>query len=146
MNESGGLGYEYQDDTLPYRCLLCDVIQQAFINAQGRELSVDSSGSKKFKRVAQNIKNNAVEFIESDDFEYYLELLDIDFALDGIRRLVRMGNTYNISLFRSGKFAPKLIAEQRETIRERYAQGETKAQLAREFGIHPTSVRDLVTA
>lgn len=58
MSEKGYLGYEYQDDTLPYRKLMCAMIHNA-------------------------IKN---------------------------------------------------------------AQGETKAQLAREFGIHPTSVRDLVTA
>ena len=138
MNESGGLGYEYQDDTLPYRKLMCAMIANAIKNAQGYEISTDG----KYQRCRREVVQNAIAYLLSDDFEWDMELLGLDSQTEVIRRMVTRG-TYQMPLH---KYAPKLQPEQREEIRERYAKGETKAQLAREFGIHPTSVRDLVTA
>ena len=138
MNESGGLGYEYQDDTLPYRKLMCAMIHNAIKNAQGYEISTDG----KYQRCRREVVQNAIAYLLSDDFEFDMELLGLDSQTEVIRRMVTRG-TYQMPLH---KYAPKLQPEQREEIRERYAKGETKAQLAREFGIHPTSVRDLVTA
>ena len=138
MNESGGLGYEYQDDTLPYRKLMCAMIANAIKNAQGYEMSTDG----KYQRCRREVVWNAIAYLLSDDFEFDMELLGLDSQTEVIRRMVTRG-TYQMPLH---KYAPKLQPEQREEIRGRYAKGETKAQLAREFGIHPTSVRDLVTA
>ena len=138
MNESGGLGYEYQDDTLPYRKLMCAMIANAIKNAQGYEMSTDG----KYQRCRREVVQNAIAYLLSDDFEWDMELLGLDSQVETVRQMVTQA-TYQMPLH---KYAPKLQPEQREEIRERYAKGETKAQLAREFGIHPTSVRDLVTA
>ena len=138
MNESGGLGYEYQDDTLPYRKLMCAMIHNAIKNAQGYEMSTDG----KYQRCRREVVRNAIAYLLSDDFEWDMELLGLDSQVETVRQMVTQA-TYQMPLH---KYAPKLQPEQREEIRERYAKGETKAQLAREFGIHPTSVRDLVTA
>lgn len=146
MNERGGLGYEYADDTLPYRKLMCAMIANAIKNAQGYEMSTEG----KYQRCRSEIKQNAIAYLLSDDFEFDMELLGLDTQTEVIRSMVTRG-TYQMPLTRNrkgniGNPTYKLQPEQRETIRERYAQGETKARLAREFGIHPTSVRDLVTA
>ena len=146
MNEKGGLGYEYQDDTLPYRKLMCAMIHNAIKNAQGYEMSTDG----KYQRCRREVVQNAIAYLLSDDFEFDMELLGLDSQTEVIRRMVTRG-TYQMPLTKNrkgniGNPTYKLQPEQRETIRERYAQGETKAQLAREFGIHPTSVKYLVTA
>ena len=149
MNESGGLGCEYQDDTLPYRKLMCAMIHNAIKNAQGYEMSTDG----KYQRCRREVVKNAIAYLLSDDFEWDMELLGLDSQTEVIRRMVTRG-TYQMPLTKNRKGVMtcptnptyKLQPEQRETIRERYAQGETKAQLAGEFGIHPTSVRDLVAA
>ena len=59
MNESGGLGYEYQDDTLPYRKLMCAMILW-----------------------------NAIAYLLSDDFEFDMELLGLDEMIKSVRKYV----------------------------------------------------------
>ena len=139
MSESGCLGYEYYDDNLPFRRLMCEMIENAIKNAQGLELSAEDGA---YKRCKHDVKQNAIAYLLSDDFECDMELLGLDSQVETVRKMVTQ-NTYQIPLH---KYAPKLQPEQREEIRERYAKGEKKAELAREYGVHYASVRDLVTA
>jgi len=138
MSEIGILGNEHYDDNLPIRTLLCDVIFQALMNAQGIELS-----DGRYKRCQHEEKQSAIAYILSDDFEEDMDALDLpDAAIEEARRRVTQ-QIYQMPLH---KYAPKLQPEQREEIRERYTKGEKKADLAREYGVNYASVRDLVTA
>ena len=84
MNESGGLGYEYQDDTLPYRKLMCAMIHNAIQNALGYEMSTDG----KYQRCRREVVWNAIAYLLSDDFEFDMELLGLDEMIKSVRKYV----------------------------------------------------------
>jgi hypothetical protein len=84
MNESGGLGYEYQDDTLPYRKLMCAMIHNAIQNARGYEMSTDG----KYQRCRREVVWNAIAYLLSDDFEFDMELLGLDEMIKSVRKYV----------------------------------------------------------
>lgn len=81
---------------IPYRKLMCAVIRQAILHAQGLEM--DESG-KPTKLREGSLKATAVEYLLSDDFEdecMYLELPP-DFV-DRVREKITSG-TYQIPVF-----------------------------------------------
>ena len=94
MSEAGGLGYEFLDETLPYRRMMCAMITNAIRNAQGYELSAEDG---KNKRIRGQVKTDAIAYVLSDDFEHHMELLGYDSYVDKIRRKVTRG-TYQIPI------------------------------------------------
>jgi len=94
MNEAGGLGYEFMDETLPYRRIMCAMITNAIRNAMGYEMSVEDG---KNKRIRGQVKTDAIAYVLSDDFEFDMELLGYDSYVNAIRRKVTRG-TYQIPL------------------------------------------------
>jgi len=54
-------------DYIPYRTLMCRMVQQAILNAQGRELTSLAPRGKAYVRAKE--KAAAIEYLLSDDFE-----------------------------------------------------------------------------
>lgn len=59
-------------DYMPYRVLMCRMIEQAILNAQGRELTSLAPRGKAYVRAKE--KASAIEYILSDGFEYDCEM------------------------------------------------------------------------
>jgi hypothetical protein len=81
---------------MPYRKLMCAVIRQAILHAQGLEM--DENG-KPTKLKEGSLKATAIEYLLGDDFENECMYLDLppDFV-DKVRKKITKG-TYQIPVF-----------------------------------------------
>jgi len=121
----------YKPD-LPYRKLLCGVIKQAFLNAQGLELDADG---KPTKLQENSLKATAIEYLQSKDFELGCECLELPGNTDEFVKKVRAmleKETYQLSISKEAvieEYDPKKV---------------TQKELAKKYGVSQQRISAIV--
>lgn len=102
-------------ENLPYRLLACEIINTAFMNAMGLELT--ASVSNKYKCCKDDVRRDAIAYILSDDFVNLMELLGLDSKVDQVRDRVT-NQTYQMPL-NPTEINHKIIADEYWSAREK---------------------------
>ena len=143
---NGELGNEYYDRNIGYRKLMGAMLESAIRNAMGVELSAETNS---YKKCRHDVKQNAIAYILSEAFAEDMEAFGMDeCAVERVRVMVTQ-DTHQMPLRNpTYKLQPAQREEIRQIGREAQEKGErlNVAEIARKYGIHPTSARDLVRA
>ena len=120
----------YTFDDMPYRKLMCAMIQQSINHARGIELSdILDQNDPNFNRRRGEERAAAIEYLLSDEFQFDAELLGIDDYVDRIRKMVT-NDDYQMPIFRM------ITDEEKEEIRQEWKPRKvTQKSLAQKYGV-----------
>jgi len=119
---------------LPYRKLVCGVIKQAVLHAQGLELDADG---KPTKLREGSLKATAVEYLLSEDFELDCEDLELPCQTDVFIKRVREKITYQDYQIPAFSFKAQVIEEYQ-------SKKVTQKQLAHKYGVTQQRINQII--